>query len=108
VKKKLNFKKEYAESIVSGRKRTTVRLSTTLRAGDRVEIVAGGISLGTATIESVRVKKLGELTDNDAREDGFTRKEELIRALKDIYRGKGLSASTKVKVIRFRMDSDKQ
>ena len=108
MKKKLNFKKEYAESIMSGRKRSTIRLSTTLKAGDRVEVVAGGVSLGTATIESVRVKKLGELTDNDAREDGFKRKEELIRALKDIYKDKDLSISTKVKVIRFRMDSDKQ
>ena len=105
-RKKLIFKKEYAKDIISGKKTSTVRMISSLKAGDEVELYAGGIWLGTAKIKEVEVKKVRELTDDDALEDGFSNRDELVKALKKIYGNKGLSESTEVKLIRFRLRTD--
>ena len=102
-RKKLMFKKEYAARIISGRKTSTVRMNSALEAGDRVELYAGEIWLGTGEIEDVKVKRVKELTDEDAIKDGFSNREELVSALKKLYKGKGLSDSTEVKLIKFRL-----
>ena len=99
------FKKEYGEGIVRGSKTSTIRLSSTLKKGDEVEIVAGRVRLGVAKIEGVEVKKVHELTDEDAKTDGFKNREELVKALKKIY-GKRITDSTEVKLIKFRMIKD--
>jgi len=99
------FKKEYGEGIVKGSKTSTIRLSSTLKKGDEVEVVAGRVRLGIARIEDVEVKEVRELTDEDARTDGFRNREELVRALKKIY-GRRITDRTEVKLIRFRMIKD--
>jgi len=101
-RRKLMFKKEYSEGIVKGSKTSTIRLSSSLKKGDEVEVVAGRVRLGIARIEGIEVKKVHELTDEDARTDGFENKEELVKALKKIY-GKRITDKTEVKLIRFRM-----
>ncbi len=101
-RRRLLFKKEYGEGILKGTKTSTIRLSSTLKKGDEVEIVAGRVKLGVARIEDVEVKKVKELTDEDAHADGFKSKEELMRALKRIY-GRKISEGTEVKLIRFKM-----
>ncbi len=106
-RRKLMFKKEYGEGIVKGSKTSTIRLSSTLKKGDEVEIVAGRVRLGVARIEDVEVKKVRELTDEDARTDGFRNREELVKALKKIY-GSRITDRTEVKLIRFRMIKDNE
>ncbi|MCD6323656.1 MAG: ASCH domain-containing protein [Desulfurococcales archaeon] len=107
-RKKLFFKKEFAVGIASGSKTSTIRLSSNLRAGDEVELIAGGIRLGMARIESVEVKKVRELTDDDARRDGFSSRDELVETLKRLYRSKGLNEGTEVKLIRFKLKRQNQ
>lgn len=101
-RRRLLFKKEYGAGIINGTKTSTVRLSSSLKAGDEVDVIAGKVKLGVAKIESVEVKKIRELTDEDAIMDGFKNRDELVKALKRIY-GKKISDSTEVKLIKFRM-----
>ena len=84
----LEFDGRYAEAILSGRKRATVRLGRrpSLREGDVVLLHSGGYALGKAVIERVESKTVGELTDEDAFLDGFSSREELIKALKTHYK----------------------
>ncbi len=102
ARKALVFKKEYGKPILLGRKTLTIRLNSNLKEGDIVEVKAGGVILGKALIEEVKVKKILELTDEDAINDGFRNKEELLKALKNIYKGR-ISASTEVKLIKFKL-----
>ena len=100
--KKLIFKQEYCQDILEGKKRSTIRLTSSLKKGDIVEVRAGWIKIGTAIIEDVKDKEVRELTDEDAKLDGFNSKDELIKALRRIY-GKKVSDDTKVKLIKFRL-----
>lgn len=99
---KLIFKEVYRDSIALGTKVATVRLNSSVKVGEVVEVIAGRSRLGSAVITGVEVKKVSQLTDEDARLDGFRSREELIRELRNIY-GRGLSDSTEVKVIRFKL-----
>lgn len=86
--KHLEFDGRYAEAILKGKKRATVRLGRrpNLSEGDEVLIHAGGYAIGRAVIERVESKTVGELTDEDAFLDGFSSREELLRALREHYR----------------------
>ena len=44
---------------------------------------------GTITLETITIKTISELTDEDAKIDGFKSKEELLEVLKKIYGGIG-------------------
>jgi hypothetical protein len=100
--KKLIFKKEYGPDILDGKKVSTVRLFTKIKKGEIVEIIAGRIKIGTARVENVETKKVEDLTDDDARLDGFRNKEELVKALRKIY-GKRINSETEVKLIKFKL-----
>ncbi len=98
-KKVLHFKKKYEESILSRKKKTTIRLRTRLKVGDDVVIRAGGEDIANAKITSVRITKIKDLTDEHAIRDGFNSKEELLNELESIY-GK-LNEDTEVKILEF-------
>ncbi len=100
--KKLIFKQRYGADILEGKKSSTIRLTSSLKKGDIVEIRAGNIKIGTAVIEDVEVKEVRDLTDEDAKKDGFSSKEELVEALRRIY-GKKISENTEVKLIKFKL-----
>ncbi len=102
AKKKLIFKQMYGPDILEGRKTSTIRLYSPVKKGDVVEIRAGKVRIGTAVIEDIEVKEVRELTDEDASRDGFSNREELIKALRRIY-GKRISDTTEVKLIKFRL-----
>jgi len=99
--KKLKFRKRYAQKILSGEKVTTIRLETDLRPGDEVLIVAGDEPVAKAVIKSVVSKRVSELTDEDAVRDGFTRKKDLMRALRSIYGEIG--EGDEVKIVEFEL-----
>jgi len=100
--RRLNFAKEYKEKIREGLKRQTIRLSTSLKEGDRVKVVAGGEVLGVAKITKVERKTIDELTDEDAKRDGFENVAQLVKALRRHY-GK-ISNRKEVCVIGFEME----
>jgi len=104
VRKTLNFKKEYREAILSGRKTCTIRLKTNLKVGDEAYLVVGGEKLGVIRITAVNRKRIAELTNRDARRDGFRDVKELIKALKRHY--KKIRLTTMVSIIHFRFIRD--
>ncbi len=83
--KVLKFKGKYKDSIISGRKRSTIRMETILNPGDLVYLEAGEERIGEAIIREVRELSLEELDDYLAREDGFQSVEDLINELASIY-----------------------
>lgn len=99
----LEFDGRYADAILKGKKRATVRLGRrpNLKEGDVVLIHAGGYALGKAVVEKVETKTVRELTDEDAFLDGFSSREELIRALKGHY--KYVNDDSKAHVVVFRL-----
>jgi len=101
TRKTLIFKKEYKDAILSGRKTSTIRLRTDLKAGDEAYIVVGGTKLGIAKITAVNKKRLSDLSHRDAKRDGFANVRELIRALKKHY--KDVRPWTEVSIIHFKL-----
>lgn len=86
--KKLRFRDELIPLILSGRKRATIRLGTkSLSEGEVVYIASEttGRVFGKARITRIVQKKLSELSDEDARMDGFRDRIALLEALKAIY-----------------------
>jgi hypothetical protein len=77
------FKKKFLDLIRSGLKRQTVRVwpRRRLRAG-QIEFVPG---LGRIRITSFEAVRPGDLTDNDARLDGFASRRALLDELKGLY-----------------------
>ncbi|MDH5816092.1 MAG: ASCH domain-containing protein [Candidatus Nezhaarchaeota archaeon] len=100
--KRLNFSKEYRRKIEKGLKKQTIRLSSSLKEGDRVKVVVGGEILGIARITKVERKALEELTDEDAKKDGFESLAQLIKALKKHY-GR-ISSKREVCIIGFELE----
>jgi len=104
--KQLNFKREYKQVLQSGRKTTTIRMSTDLKPGDIIKLVAGGESCGYAKVKSITRKKVSELNEKDAIKDGFKNRKELIKTLKKYY--SEITPESYVYIIRFKKTNLKQ
>ena len=84
--KRINFDEEYVEAIRSGEKVTTVRRGIkSYPVGRIVELTVNYRPFARARVDKVVVKRVKELSDEDARRDGFSSRDELIKALKRIY-----------------------
>ncbi|HID43092.1 MAG TPA: ASCH domain-containing protein [Archaeoglobaceae archaeon] len=81
---KINFDSEYVKPILQRGKRTTIRKGIKKYSGN-VLLTSDGSVFAEAKIKKVVVKRVKELTDEDARTDGFGNLEELLSALKRIY-----------------------
>lgn len=81
----LMLRREYAEKLLTGEKRATIRLGKVIPKYFDIIIHSGGRPICKATITGVSYKKVSELTDEDARKDGFRDKRELIKELKKVY-----------------------
>ena len=79
----LLFKKKFLEAIASGAKRQTVRVwpRRRLRAG-QVEFVPG---LGRVRITAFEAVRPEDLTEDDARLDGFESRAALLEELRALY-----------------------
>ncbi|NJE26909.1 ASCH domain-containing protein [Thermococcus sp. MV5] len=99
----LKFDGKYKDLILNGKKRTTIRIGRkiNLAPGDEVLIHSGGYVIGKAKIKRVERKKVCELTNEDAKIDGFKTREELIRALETHY--KNITPETEVTVVEFKL-----
>lgn len=85
--KRLSFKKPYIEPILSGEKVTTVRKHTSVKPGD---LIAATCAWGDPPFAFLRVKEvdhlhLDELSDEDARDDGFEDRMALRKAIAKFY-----------------------
>jgi len=79
----LLMRKEFFEAIRAGAKTTTLRFWRSARVRpDSVHTMPG---LGRVLVTSVRQVRPGELTDDDARRDGFAGAAELRTALRRLY-----------------------
>ncbi len=84
--KSINFDEEYVDLILSGRKKSTVRKGIkSYEIGKIVYLTASNKPFAKARVTKAVVKRIKELSDEDARKDGFENKEELVNALKKIY-----------------------
>ncbi len=83
---KLDFSREFVDAILTGRKRSTLRLGPKpLFPGLVVELTTGGRRFGRALVREVRFLLWSEVTDAIARMDGFPSRAELEEALARIY-----------------------
>ena len=99
--KHLMMKGKYADIILSGKKTTTIRPGKVEVKAKEFLIHAGGKIIARAVLEDVRYKRLKNLTDEDARLDGFSSKEELKKELKEFY--PDMKEHDWVTIIRFRI-----
>lgn len=95
--KHLEFKDKFRELLKSGRKTATIRLQCPYRIGDEVFVHCGGKIIGTAKIVDIQEKKIEELTEEDAKADGFSSLDELLKEIRKLY-----GNPEKVYIIRFR------
>lgn len=108
--RRLKFKKRYLQMILEGRKRSTIRLGRLVLRDRLLTIVGDGKPIALARVDEVIYKKVRELTDEDARVDGFRGLIELFRELRRIYGD--FSLEDDVTIIRFtvlrRLDNEGQ
>ncbi len=84
--KRINFDLDYIDAIMGRKKVTTIRKGIKrYPVGRVVELTANSRPFAMAKIEKVVVKRVKELTDADARLDGFNSRDELLEALRRIY-----------------------
>ncbi len=106
----LMLKKEYGELLLSGRKKATVRLGIVRPKYEEIIVHSGGRPIAKIRVTGVEVKRVAELTEEDARIDGFESREELLEALRRSYGS--ISPSDYVTIIRFelvkRLDEDSE
>lgn len=95
-------KKEFADLILRGLKTTTIRLGRVVPKSKEVIIHSGGRPVAKAVIEGVEYKRVGELSDEDAKRDGYQSVDELVRSLERIYKTR-ISSNDIVTIIKFRV-----
>jgi len=93
-------KKRFIEAILSGRKKTTIRLGRVVPKVKDIIIHSGGRPIAKAIIKNVIYKKISELTNDDAYRDGYENVDELIKDLEEIY-GRKISPDDIVTIIEF-------
>lgn len=89
---------EYLPLVRGGRKRSTIRKGRRSIEHGPAEIVSGRERI-QVTISAVRFKQLAELTEEDARRDGFGSVADLLVALRRFY--PELNATSTMTIIDF-------
>jgi hypothetical protein len=99
----LLFKKKFLEAIRQGQKTQTIRLwkHRMMRDGQRSYIPG----VGAIRIVSVESVELDQLTDDDARPDGFDSAESLRQELRSIY-GEKLASGYQAYRVKFEIPTN--
>ena len=97
--KHIEFKKKYKRKLMGGKKSCTIRKRCYVSEGDEVLVHCGGKIIGKARITEVEERRVDELGDDIAREEGFKSRKELVNEIRKIY-----GDLDKVYVIRFKFD----
>ena len=100
IKKMITIKGRFIDLILEGRKTTTIRLGRVIPLNDELYIQSGGRIVAKIKVKHVEFKKIKDLTDEDARRDGFRSLRELIKNLKNVYQMR-VSPDDIVTIIEF-------
>ena len=101
-KKTLDFDEIYIRKILEEKKITTIRRGArNFKVGEKVLITSQDRIYAEAEITEIRCLKVSDLTDEDALKDGFSSKEELLKALKKYY--SSIRPSDTVTIIGFKI-----
>jgi len=82
----LMLKGVYIEKLLNGEKRATIRKGIVKPKYSEITIHAGGKPVAKAKIARVYFKRLHELSDYEAKLEGYTSREELIEELRRVYK----------------------
>ncbi|HIP57658.1 MAG TPA: ASCH domain-containing protein [Ignisphaera aggregans] len=93
-------KGRFVDLILSGKKTTTIRLGRVVPKHDEIIIHGGGRPIAKAKIKRVVYKRVRELTEEDARKDGYNSLEELLQDLENVY-GRRVYPDDIVTIIEF-------
>lgn len=85
--RQLAFKQVYIDPILQGAKTTTLRRNARVAEGDLVNATCrrGHPPFAVLRVRKVHEVRIDDLTDGDAMEDGFVDREDLKKAISDIY-----------------------
>ncbi len=98
--KHLMFSRLYLDKLLRGEKKITIRATKpNLKRGDVALVHSMGLILGKVRILGVTAKRLRDISEKEAREDGFSSVEELRNALRKHY--PRLRDDSFVYVVRF-------
>lgn len=104
------LKSKYAQLVLDGKKRSTIRLGRIEVKNTEFYINSGGKIIAKAVLRDVVYKKVKDLTDEDAKLDGFESKNELLMELKNHYGN--ISEDDEVTILIFdiieKLDLDEQ
>ena len=101
-KRILDFDDVYVRKILEGKKVTTIRKGIRdFKVGEKILITSQDRIYAEAEITEIRRLKVSDLTDEDALKDGFSSKEELLKALKKYY--SSIRPSDTVTIIGFKI-----
>lgn len=81
----LMVKGEYVDLILKGVKKTTIRLGVVTPKYKEIIVHGGGRPVAVVRIVNVKHKRIKELTEEDAKKDGFSSVKTLIKELKKSY-----------------------
>ena len=100
--KRIYFSKNYKKKLLKGEKTSTIRLGIRkgYKVGDIVDIIVSGKPVMKARITAIEYVKLKELTEEDAKLDGFHKKSKLVKALKMHY--PKIKETSNLTIIRFK------
>lgn len=106
--KSLKFKAPLAEAVLSGEKTSTIRLNDekNITVDDVIEFINSDTKLafGTAVVESVLIKRLGDLTEEDLRgHETYSSTEEMYKVFKGYY-GADAGPHSHAKIIHFKLN----
>ena len=100
---KIDFDPKYVQKILSGKKRATIRRGIRqVKPGDVVVLTADNKPFATAQIVRVSLKRVSELTNADARKDGYRSVQRLKHELRRFY--PKLGDDDIVTIIEFEVD----
>ncbi len=103
LRRHIMVKGRFVDLILSGRKRSTIRLGKVIPRYSEVIIHGGGRPIAKARIVRVVHKKVRELTEEDARKDGYGSLDELLKDLERVY-GRKISPDDTVTIIEFEVE----
>jgi len=100
LRRHIMVKGRFVDLILNGRKKSTIRLGRVVPRYDEVIIHGGGRPIAKAKIVRVVYKRVKELTDEDAKKDGYANVDELVKDLEKVY-GRKISPDDVVTIIEF-------
>ncbi|WP_342788264.1 ASCH domain-containing protein [Desulfurococcus sp.] len=100
LRRHIMIKGRFTEYILTGKKRSTIRLGCVIPRYKEVFIHGGGRPVAKAMITSVVYKRVCQLTEEDAHRDGYSSVEELLKDLEKVYNRK-IAPSDVVTIIEF-------